>query len=63
MYKEHIDFIEWTKLYDIGGMDVRSKVMHDELQKSFPCEIIYIDGENKLEENFEKIRRIIEMNR
>lgn len=33
MYQRHIDFIEWAKSYDNGGMDIRSKAMHDELQK------------------------------
>ncbi len=63
MYKEHIAFVEWAKSYDNGGIDIRSKAMHDELQKSFPCEILYLDGENKLEDNFEKVRTIIEVKR
>ena len=59
MYNHHIEFIEWAIAYDNGGMDIRSKVMHDELQKSFPCKILYVDGEKKLEDNFEKVLKVL----
>ena len=55
LYKEHIEFIEWAKSYDEGGLDIRSKALHDEIQKSFKCDILYIDGEEELEDKFEKV--------
>ena len=55
MYQQHMDFIEWAKSYDNGGMDIRSKAMHDELQKTFTCKILHLDGENKVEDNFEEV--------
>lgn len=55
MYQEHIEFIEWAKSYDNGGLDIRSKAMHDELQKTFTCKILHLDGENKVEDNFEEV--------
>lgn len=61
MYQQHIDFIEWAKSYDNGGMDIRSKVMHDELQKSFSCKILYLDGENKLDDNFDKVLKVLDI--
>ena len=30
MYQHHIDFVEWAKLYDNGGTNMRSKTKHDE---------------------------------
>lgn len=63
MYQQHIEFVEWAKSYDNGGLDIRSKAMHDELEKSFPCKILYLDGENSLEENFEKVLEVLETNR
>ena len=61
MYQQHIDFVEWAKSYDNGGIDIRSKAMHDELQKSFSCKILYLDGENKLEDNFEKVLKVLDI--
>lgn len=59
MYQHHIEFIERAKSYDNGGMDIRSKVLHDEWQKSLQCEILYLDGEDKLEDNFEKVLKLL----
>lgn len=56
MYQNHLDFIEWAKAYDSGGLDIRSKLLHDELQKSFKCKLIQLDGGNDLEYNFSKIK-------
>lgn len=59
MYQKHIEFIEWAKSYDNGGLDVRSKAMHDELQKTFTCKILHLDGENKVEDNFEEVLKAL----
>ena len=29
--------------------------VHDELEKSFPCEILYLDGEDELDVKFDKV--------
>ncbi len=56
MYPQHIEFIEWAKSYDTGGMDIRSKTKHDEWQKLLLCEILYLDGADTIEHNFEKVK-------
>ena len=55
MYQHHLEFVKWAKAYDNGGMDIRSKALHDEWQKSLPCRILLLDGANKLEDNFQKV--------
>lgn len=52
MYQNHIDFIEWAKLYDNGGMEIRSKIKHDEWEKLLACNQLVLDGANDLEYNF-----------
>lgn len=61
MYQSHIEFIEWAKAYDNGGLDIRSKAMHDELEKSFKCTILYLDGEDNLDDKFEKVLKILDI--
>lgn len=63
MYQKHIEFIEWAKSYDNGGLDTRSKAMHDELEKSFKCKILYLDGEDDLEDKFEKVLKALGINK
>lgn len=59
LYKQHIDFIEWAKSYDDGGLDIRSKALHDELQKSFRCKVLYLDGEDELDDKFEEVIKFL----
>ena len=59
MYEKHIDFLEWAKLYETGGVDVRSKAKHDEWQKMLRCPILNLDGAEALEEKFEKVKTFL----
>lgn len=61
LYQHHIEFVEWARSYDNGGLNIRSKAMHDELEKSFPCQILYLDGEDKLEDKFEKVLKALDI--
>lgn len=59
MYEKHIDFLEWTKLYDTGGLDMRSKAKHDEWQKLLHCPILLIDREDTLDNLFCEVKEFI----
>lgn len=56
MYEHHLDFLEWAKLYETGGPEVRSKAKHDEWQKLLTCPILHLDGSECLEEKFKKVK-------
>ena len=60
MYQQHLDFVEWARKYDTGSVNMRSKAKHDEWQKLLQCKQIVLNGANDLEENLEKVRRIID---
>lgn len=60
MYQQHINFVEWAKAYDNGGMDMRSRVKHDDWQKLLLCDILYLDGADTLENNFAKVKDILD---
>lgn len=55
MYQQHLNFIEWAKTYDTGGMDIRSKIKHDEWQKLLSCQVLCLNGADTLDANFEKV--------
>lgn len=63
MFQQHVDFIEWAKSYDNGGLDIRSKRKHDEWQKLLSCEILHLDGADKLEDNFIKVLKKLGMSK
>jgi len=59
MYRTHMEFIEWAKSYDTAGVDRRSKAKHDEWQKLLTCEVLRLNGADSVEENFEKVKKIL----
>lgn len=60
MYQQHLEFIDWAKKYDTGGLNMRSKAKHDEWQKLLPCEVLCLDGADTLVENFAKVKYILD---
>ena len=60
MYQQHLEFIEWAKAYDTGGMNMRSKMKHDEWQKLLRCDILHLNGVDTVEDNFEKVKRMLQ---
>lgn len=59
MYENHMNFLEWAKAYDEGGLEMRSKAKHDAWEKMLSCPIIYLDGSQSVESHFEKIKSLI----
>jgi len=54
-YKVHQGFIKWAELYDTGGLDMRSKAMHQEWISKLDCPIIRLEGVFSLNTNLNKI--------
>ena len=59
MHEGHVNFIEWTKLYDTGGLDMRSKSKHDQWQKLLHCPILLIDRVDTLDNLFCEVKDFI----
>lgn len=56
MYQNHLDFIEYAKAYDNGGLEIRSKASHDEWQRLLLCKQIVLNGADNLDYNFLKVK-------
>ena len=59
MYETHQAFLEWARRYDTGGLEIRSKMKHDQWQTLLPCPVLLLDGGDPLEDNFQKVLRVI----
>ena len=59
MYQQHLEFLEWAKAYDTGGMDMRSKAHHDQWQKLLQCPLICVDGADDPDANFARVKAAI----
>lgn len=60
MYRQHLDFIEWAKTYDTGGLNMRSKAKHDEWQTLLSCEVLHLDGANTLEDHLARVKQVLD---
>ena len=59
MYETHRAFLEWARCYDTGGLEIRSKVKHDQWQTLLPCPVLLLDGGDPLEDNYLKVLQAI----
>jgi thymidylate kinase len=55
MHAEHLKFIEWAARYDTGGLDMRSRSLHEEWLTKCPCPIIRVDGTKPIDVLVEQI--------
>ena len=60
MYQQHFEFVAWAKLYDTAGVNIRSKARHDVWQKQLTCELLQLDGADTVENNFAKVKQILD---
>ena len=50
MYEQSQAFLAWAASYDEGGLDIRSRRLHEEWLSTLPCPILYFEGEYTIEE-------------
>lgn len=50
MYEQSQEFLEWAASYDDGGLDMRSRRLHEQWLGTLPCPIVCIEGEYAIEE-------------
>ena len=56
----HKAFIEYSKRYEDGGMDIRSRLSENEWMKELKCKILRIESNMETEDEIELVSREIE---
>lgn len=59
LHDSHLDFIDWASRYDTGGMDIRSKTLHNSWLEQVPCKVIRIEGDLTLDEKYRIVEQAI----
>jgi adenylate kinase family enzyme len=59
MYKIHQDFMAWANQYDTGGLEMRSKKLHEEWMKKLNVNLLKIEGDIELPTVLEKVLKAI----
>ena len=55
MYKEHKDFLEWARKYEMMEPPERCLKLHEQWAAALPCHLLRIDGASSVPENIEQI--------
>ena len=63
MYETHKGFLEWAAAYDTGGLDMRSKALHEKWITALPCNVIRIEDDRSIEENLKTVMKQIMPNK
>jgi adenylate kinase family enzyme len=50
MYEQSQAFLVWAASYDAGGLDIRSRQLHEQWLATLPCPIVCFEGEYPIEE-------------
>lgn len=54
-YEANQTFMEWAALYDTAGVEVRSKVLHEEWMSVLKCPVLRIEGDLTAQERVEVV--------
>jgi len=52
-------FIEWASQYDSGGMNIRSRAMHDAWLSNLKCPVLRLEGDLTVEEMVKAIKDLL----
>jgi adenylate kinase family enzyme len=50
-HHSHMEFLEWAGAYDTGGLDMRSRALHENWISALSCPVVRIEEERSLPEN------------
>lgn len=62
MYHNHLRFIEWARVYDHGGLEVRSNLLHNNWLKKINTKVLVLDGTKPVEQLIELIDSLVPFN-
>lgn len=61
-YEQSKTFLEWASLYDSGGMEVRSKTLHEHWMAELACPILKIEGDYSVDERVDIVLGYLNFN-
>jgi adenylate kinase family enzyme len=49
LHKTHVEFLNWAQQYDDGGLNIRSRALHEQWIRRLPCNVLRLDGNRAVE--------------
>jgi len=55
LHGDHVEFLDWAGHYDTGGLEMRSRALHEAWLATVSCPVIRLEGELSRDEHLERI--------
>ena len=52
-------FLDWAAQYDSGGLEIRSRALHEAWMASLPCPVIRLEGDFSVDERVERVVSVL----
>jgi adenylate kinase family enzyme len=58
LHEAHVAFLEWAGRYDTGGVEMRSRALHEAWLATLSCAVVRLDGHLSVGEQFARLEGI-----
>ena len=58
MHQTHVEFLDWAGRYDAGGLEIRSRTLHEAWLATLPCPVLRLEGDQPVFEQLEQIQQV-----
>jgi adenylate kinase family enzyme len=55
MHRAHVEFLGWAGSYDMGGVEMRSRALHEAWLAGLPGAVLRLEGDRSVEEQLARI--------
>jgi adenylate kinase family enzyme len=55
LHNAHVQFLEWAGRYDTGGLEMRSRALHEAWLANLPCAVVRLEGAQSVAEQLLRI--------
>jgi len=58
-HEAHVEFLRWAGRYDAGGLEMRSRALHDAWLSALPCPTLRLEGDRPVAEQLARIEAAV----
>lgn len=55
LHKPHVEFLDWAGRYDTGGLEMRSRALHEAWLATVSCHVVRLEGDLSVAEQLTRI--------
>ncbi|WP_430536658.1 AAA family ATPase [Listeria rocourtiae] len=60
-YEAHLEFVAWASRYEDGGLDVRSKKLHEAWFQKLNCPVLRVTGDRTVDEEVTQVLTVLNL--